>query len=166
MKSTYLIHKNKFLASLFLFFLSITWTNGQVIKTFTQRSSAANPSKLIYNIRGDYTMIGNTNLTLQNYDANTNNSNNVMKYVDVDTDPSTLNSSSATLNFSSENGAIPACSHIIYAGLYWTGRASNGSTSPETFAVTKNGTTVNFNKRKVKLKGPKKLLEKNNNMLN
>ena len=157
MKSTYLFHKNKFLVSLFLFFLSITCTNGQVIKTFTQRSSAANPSKLIYNIRGDYTMIGNTNLTLQNYDATTNNSNNVMKYVDVDTDPSTLNSSSATLSFSNENGAIPACSHIIYAGLYWTGRASNGSTSPETFAVTKNGTTVNFNKRKVKLKGPGQL---------
>ena len=81
--------------------------NAQIIKTFTQRSSAYTPTKLIYNIQGDYTMIGNTNLTLQTYGDFTNNSNNFMEYVDVDADANTFNSSSATLEFSTENGAIP-----------------------------------------------------------
>ena len=128
--------------------------HAQVIKSFVQRSSYATPNRLIYNIRGDYTMIGNTNLTLQSYADDKNNSNNVMQYVDVDSDDSTFNSSSATLEFSTENGAIPQCSNIIYAGLYWTGRASNTSNSPESFTVTKGGITKTLNKRKVLLKGP------------
>lgn len=131
-----------------------TSANAQVIKTFTQRSSSYTPSKLIYNIRGDFTMIGNTNLTLQSYGNYTNNSNNIMEYVDVDGDPNTFNSSSATLEFSTENGAIPECSNIIYAGLYWTGRSHDGSSSPEEFDVTKGGVTKTFNKRKISLKGP------------
>ena len=92
-------------------------TYAQVIRSFTQRESTATPTKFIYNIRGDYTMIGNTNLTLDVYGNNTNNSNNYMHYVDVDSDPNTLNSSSAMLNFSSENGAIPSWSLILFAGL-------------------------------------------------
>jgi gliding motility-associated-like protein len=126
----------------------------QVIKTFTQRTSVNTPGKLIYNIKGDYTMIGNTNLTVVPYGDNTLNSNNPMAYVDVDSDPNTLNSSSATLQLSNENGADPNCSNIIYAGLYWTGRASNLSNSPESFNVTKGGVTKNYNKRTVSLKGP------------
>jgi len=110
----------------------------QVRVPFNQRTSQYSPTKKIYNIQGDFTMIGNTNLTLVNYGDNTNNSNNDMQYVDVDSDPNTLNSSSATLNFSAENGAIPNCSKIIYAGLYWSARATNGSSSPDTFSVTKN----------------------------
>ncbi|WP_198669837.1 DUF7507 domain-containing protein [Cognataquiflexum aquatile] len=47
-----------------------------------------------------------------------------MKYVDVDSDGNTLNSSSSTLVFSSENNADPNCSEIVYAGLYWSGRAN------------------------------------------
>ncbi|MCB9188609.1 MAG: HYR domain-containing protein [Flavobacteriales bacterium] len=131
-----------------------TGLNAQVIKSFTQRSSSYTPSKLIYNIRGDYTMVGNTNLTLQSYGNNINNSNNVMIYVDVDSDPNTWNSSSATLEFSTENGAIPECSNIVYAGLYWTGRSSDASSSPEEFTVTKSGVSKTFNKRKISLKGP------------
>ncbi len=79
-------------------------------------------------------MIGNTNLTLRNYSDNGSNNAN-MDYVDVDGDPNTLNSSSATLTFSTEGGvADPNCSNIIYAGLYWTGRAHNG-TSPNAFTI-------------------------------
>ena len=128
--------------------------NAQVVKAFTQRTAAASPTKVVYNIKGDYAMIGNTNLTLDTYTDYTNNSNNQMIYVDVDSDPNTLNSSSATLVFSTENGAVPSCSNIIYAGLYWTGRSSNASSSPETFTVTKGSVTKIFNKRTVKLKGP------------
>ncbi len=83
-------------------------------------------------------MIGNTNLTLVNYGDEIPNSNNDMKYVDVDGDASTWNSSSSNLSLSTENGAIPSCSNIIYAGLYWTGRASNGASSPNVFTVTRN----------------------------
>ena len=115
----------------------------QVKVTFTQRTSIYTPNQKIYNIKGDFQMIGNTNLTLKTYGDNTNNSNNEMIYVDKDTDPNTLNSSSATLSFSTENGAAPACSNIIYAGLYWTGRAHDGGNSPMEFDITTNRTNEN-----------------------
>lgn len=95
-------------------------------------------------------MIGNTNLTLESYGNGINNSNNVMEFVDVDSDPSTLNSSSATLQFSTENGAIPECSNILFAGLYWTGRAHDGSNSPDVFTIS----GIQLDKQKVKVKGP------------
>ncbi len=125
------------LLSFVLISLFATIGQAQVIKSFTQRTSSYSPDKKIYNIKGDYTMIGNTNLTLVNYGDNTANSNNDMKYVDVDNDNNTFNSSSANLTFSKENGANPSCSNIIYAGLYWTGRAHNG-TSSNIFNVTKS----------------------------
>jgi hypothetical protein len=115
---------------------------------FQQRTSQNTPTKKIYNIKGDFTMIGNTNLTLYSYSNNGNNSES-MRYVDVDSDPSTFNSSSATLNFSTENDAKPQCSNIIYAGLYWTGRANSGAL---TFIENKNGTNKTFDKRKVLIK--------------
>jgi hypothetical protein len=70
-------------------------------------------------INGDFQMIGNTNLTLVSYSEDNNNSNDDMKVVDIDNDDSTTNSSSATLNFSTENGANINQSTILYAGLYW-----------------------------------------------
>ncbi|RCU57309.1 hypothetical protein DU428_05785, partial [Oceanihabitans sediminis] len=112
----------------------------QVIEPFTQRSSQYSPDVKIYNIKGDFTLIGNSNLTLETYDVDSNNSRNEMIYVDEDGDFSTINSSSATLTFSNENGASPECSNIIYAGLYWTGRAAS--------------TVTTIQQRTVKLKGP------------
>lgn len=129
----------------------------QVIVPFTQRSSIATPDRKIYTIRGDFTMMGNTNLTLEDYGDQTNNSFNQMKYVDVDQDPTTVNSSSATLQLPVENGAVQECSNIIYAGLYWSGRSVPGN---EPFTVTKvaqgNGSpvTVSLDKKKLKIKGP------------
>ncbi|MBP8042365.1 MAG: hypothetical protein KAZ36_10700, partial [Bacteroidales bacterium] len=116
------------------------FVNAQVQKAFTQRTSVYTPTKTIYNIKGDFTMIGNTNMTLEDYEDDRLNSNNVMIKVDADSDPSTINSSMATLVFSSENGAIPECSNIIYAGLYWTARTNSSVTTTE--------------KRAIKLKGP------------
>jgi len=122
-----------------------TKVNAQVKKAFTQRTSQYTPTKKIYNVKGDFTMLGNTCLTPQNYSPNTNNNGQFMTYVDVDGDPNTFNSSSSTLALSSENGAIPSCSNIVYAGLYWTGKSSANST----FNVTKqvpNGTqSINNN---------------------
>lgn len=126
----------------------------QVRVPFTPRVSQNTPNTTIYHVKGDFTLIGNTNLTLTNYGNNTNNSNNNMQYVDVDGDANTFNSSSANLTYSTENGAVPQCSKVVFAGLYWTGRASDGSSSPDIFNVTKGGITKTFNKRKVKLKGP------------
>ncbi len=64
---------------------------GQIQVPFTQRTSTYTPTKVIYNINGDFTMIGNTNLTLQNYSDVGTNSNNIMVLVDVDGDASTAN---------------------------------------------------------------------------
>ncbi|MBQ0768219.1 MAG: hypothetical protein KBT58_02945, partial [Bizionia sp.] len=118
-------HKNfHYILILFIGLFCVGNSFGQVRKDFTPRDSQYSPGKTIYNVRGDFTMIGNTNLTLSSYGDNTNHSNSMI-YVDIDNDDSTFNSSSATLNLSSENGANPDCSNIIYAGLYWTGRNSN-----------------------------------------
>ncbi|MDD4576832.1 MAG: hypothetical protein PHI36_10435 [Bacteroidales bacterium] len=140
-------------AGLFLFFCQSMSLFSQVIVPFTPRTSVYTPTKTIYNIKGDFTMIGNTNLTLANY-SNSGSNSESMTYVDVDSESSTLNSSSAHLQLSSENGADPECSNIVYAGLYWTGRSHNGGISPQTFQVTKNSVTANFDKRSVLLKGP------------
>lgn len=112
---------------------------GQVRVDFTQRSSQYTPTKKIYTLKGDFTMLGNTCLTPQNYGPNTNNNGQFMQYVDADSDPTTFNSSSSTLVLSTENGAIPSCSNIVYAGLYWTGKSNTN----DVFTVTKdipNGT--------------------------
>lgn len=122
-------------------------------KPRTSQNATGNfAGKTIYNLQGDFTMVGNTNLTLVNYGNETNN-NASMKYVDIDNDASTWNSSSATLGYA--NGINAACTRIIYAGLYWTGRPDdNENNSPSTVTVTKNGTTRIFDKKEVKFKGP------------
>jgi trimeric autotransporter adhesin len=110
-----------------------TLTSPQV--NFSQRTSTATPSKTIYNIKGDFTMLGNTNLTLVNYSNTTNNEGNSMQYVDIDGDSNTWNSSMATLELSNggENSAVQNCSTVIFAGLYWTGKSNDA----DTFNVTK-----------------------------
>ncbi|MBP93943.1 MAG: hypothetical protein CMC55_07490, partial [Flavobacteriaceae bacterium] len=117
------------------------YSYSQVRVNFEPRTSIYTPSKTIYNVKGDFTMMGNTNLTLVDYGDNTNNGGNDMRYVDIDNDVNTLNSSSATLQFSQENNAIPECSNVVYAGLYWSGRAG----SSNTFTVSKqvpNGNVI------------------------
>lgn len=62
-----------------------------------------------------------------------------MKYVDIDGLSSTVNSSSAYLQFNNNDGADPACTKVVYAGLYWTGRAhdedAGKTSSPNIFNV-------------------------------
>ncbi|WP_162416666.1 PKD domain-containing protein [Cyclobacterium roseum] len=121
----------------------------QVLQPFLPRSSPNGPSTNIYNINGDFTIIGNTNLTLENYSLDLQN-NYPMVYVDEDNDPETFNSSAATLVFSNENGADPTCTEVLFAGLYWTGRSSEDME----FDVTKAGITKNLDKKKVSIKVP------------
>lgn len=151
----------KYFLQIFFLLGIIFAANAQLRVPFTQRTSQYTPTKKIYNVKGDFTMIGNTNLTLQNYGDQTENGFNTMKYVDVDAsslnglnNKPTFNSSSSTLTFSTENGAVPSCSNIVYAGLYWTGRSSDSNPSNNTFSVTKNNVTKNFDKRVILLKGP------------
>ncbi|MFC2308471.1 MAG: T9SS type A sorting domain-containing protein [Bacteroidota bacterium] len=112
--------------------------SAQVMEPFKPRKSPYLDNKPIISLRGDFQMIGNTNLTLKNYSDNGNNAQH-MVYVDKDGDPATLNSSSATLVYPTGdegNGTIdPACTNVVYAGLYWMGRAHNSSNSPNTFYV-------------------------------
>lgn len=131
--------------------LAQTVTTPQV--NFLQRSSSATPTKKIYNVKGDFTMLGNTNLTLLNYTDTRNNEGQSMKYVDIDGDVNTLNSSMATLDLSNsgENSANESCSNVLYAGLYWTGKSVDNS---ESFSVTKNSVTKNYAKNSISLKGP------------
>ncbi|MBJ7882743.1 HYR-like domain-containing protein [Gelidibacter salicanalis] len=110
------------------------FTQAQVKVEFTPRASAFTPNKTVYNVKGDFTMLGNTNLTLVDYDDNGNNSED-MAYVDVDNDNATWNSSAASLNLSDQ--ISPECTNIVYAGLYWTGR----STGDNEFTVTKEFAT-------------------------
>lgn len=123
--------------SVFLSFFANMGVSAQVKKDFKQRTSSQVPkpfkNEKVYSLQGDFTMIGNTNLTLVEFNGGSNAG--TMKYVDIDNDPSTINSSSSTLVL--EN---PECSEIVYAGLYWTGRAHDIDKksireSPDVFSV-------------------------------
>ena len=63
------------------------------------------PRENSFNIQGDFSMIGNTNLTLTDYDDTSSNGED-MRYVDIDGDSQTFNSSSSLLEFSTESGAL------------------------------------------------------------
>ncbi|MDR7129454.1 hypothetical protein J2X69_001791 [Algoriphagus sp. 4150] len=106
----------------------VTPANGQNDNRvpFRHRIGYPAPENNIFHIRGDFTIIGNTNLTLTTYRENVQNALEEMSFVDIDNDPETFNSSAATLMFSEENGADPNCSEILYAGLYWSGRTELG----------------------------------------
>ncbi|NHE55870.1 T9SS type B sorting domain-containing protein [Cyclobacterium plantarum] len=134
---------------IFLFFTLSGSLFSQVRIEFSERSSTGSPLRTIFSINGDFAMLGNTNMTLLNYGEDLMN-DGMMVFVDVDSDPNTFNSSSATLNFPEENGANSSCTKVLYAGLYWSGRGA----SELTFTVEKNGINRQLDKRKVKFKGP------------
>ncbi len=135
--------------------MGINEVKAQVIVPFKERTSSYSPTRTIYKIKGDFTMIGNTNLTLQDYDVSYTNGSNPTIYVDVDNDSQTLNSSSATLNLLDDNGAkLTNCANIVYAGLYWSGRISDAPVNPNSFVVNYNGVDKTLDKRKILFKGP------------
>lgn len=142
---------NKALLLLVLVITASLWSSiqSQVMVPFTQRTSYLTPNQKIYNIKGDFQMIGNTNM--QRSDGGTgDNGNTTMNYVDIDGIPSTLNSSSAWLTLPTGVAeADPACSNIIYAGLYWIGRSHDTGNSPHTFQASKTvegaGTPITVN---------------------
>ncbi|MEO0526782.1 MAG: hypothetical protein AAFZ89_06125, partial [Bacteroidota bacterium] len=125
--------KNQHVLFLFLLVLGgLFTTNAQVAVPFTPRLNGDN-----IRVKGDITLLSNNILNTRivgpsqhsnpsharnapfdpNNAYNHNNAKNQnlpMAYIDIDADPATFSSSSATLN-------APACSRVIYAGLYWGG---------------------------------------------
>ena len=97
-------------------------TSAQVNRAFTPRYSINAP--------GDIVLIGNTVVTCAPSAACTaaqngtgvNNDFNAV-HVDVDGDPTTFNSSTATL-------AIPATASVRWAGLYWSGEKGTINSAP------------------------------------
>ncbi|TBN04664.1 T9SS type B sorting domain-containing protein [Hyunsoonleella flava] len=71
-------------------------------------------------IKGDMLLIGNSNVGLHvtnPYNGNdTNDRVDAAVYVDIDSDPTTFNSSTADLDVPSDTN----CYQIVYAGLYWS----------------------------------------------
>ncbi|MCQ2262752.1 MAG: hypothetical protein MJZ70_00545, partial [Bacteroidales bacterium] len=108
-----------FLMLMALFFPSVL--PAQVAVPFTQRTSQYSPDQAVYHLQGDFTMIGNTNMV----DPNGGNTNdvNAMRWNNIDAaNGAVTNSTSAELKFSTERGANPECTRVVYAGLYWVGR--------------------------------------------
>jgi uncharacterized repeat protein (TIGR01451 family) len=125
-----MISKN--MAALSLLLLASTWAStadAQVVRAFAPRYTN--------NINGDVRLIGNTLLTCDTttsadcaqvrlgqgngaagFERNNNNAH-AMIWTDVDSDPSTFNSSAATLS-------LPPNSTVVWAGLYWGGRVQAG----------------------------------------
>ncbi|MCX7431729.1 MAG: hypothetical protein NTY17_12140, partial [Planctomycetia bacterium] len=96
------------------------------------------------NDTGDITFAANTLMTAPASDPNAVNAQNgvgskvanndfIMTYVDVDSDPTTFNSSRSDL-------VMPAGSQVLFAGLYW-GSRTNGTTAG---AATALRNTVKF----------------------
>ena len=92
-------------------------------------STRAYEERIAVNLNGNFKMLGNTNLLCTSgcpASPLTNNPSVVMGYADVDSDGTTVNSSSSNLN-------LPAGSTVSWAGLYWGGMYNStfsGITNP------------------------------------
>jgi len=124
--------------------------SGQVRVPFQERASSANPSRKTFNIKGDFQLIGNTNLSLANYADDLMN-DNLLLFEDVDGHANTINSSSAVLNFSKENGADTSCTTVLFAGLYWSGR---GPTEDVFYVNDEDGIPKKLDRQEITLFGP------------
>ena len=70
------LRKPATLLALILFLGAAMPANAQVRIPFTQRTAAETPLQKIYNIKGDFQMIGNKNLTADTYSATGSNVKN------------------------------------------------------------------------------------------
>uniref|UniRef100_UPI003BF80342 Ig-like domain-containing protein n=1 Tax=Rubrolithibacter danxiaensis TaxID=3390805 RepID=UPI003BF80342 len=129
MKTVYKFNLLKFLVITLLLSGINTYVNGQTIIT---------PFKIRYQVeqRGGIVYVSNNILTAKDYNNSSKNAYNAVrenppggndnnnsyngKYIDIDTDNATFSSSSADL-------ALPNCSEISFAGLYWGGAVSSGN---------------------------------------
>ncbi|PWA11586.1 T9SS type B sorting domain-containing protein [Flavobacterium laiguense] len=122
---------SKFIIAIVVLLLFHLGSYAQNLKPFTPRFDQ--------DLNGSMLLIGNNILSKDNNDYNITtgssayNSNIDMVYVDIDGDPSTFSSSSATLTIPN-----PSCAKVRYAGLYWS-------------ALLQSGTRTEINKVKLKV---------------
>ncbi|TNF39114.1 MAG: hypothetical protein EP311_11525, partial [Cytophagales bacterium] len=145
------------IAKLFYFFAIVGFTSIEVFSqttfnpvVFTPQTNSEAPDG-VFRIRGDFSMLGNKNLTAVDPTDLDNGQSTPMQYVDVDGISSTVNSSSANLVFSTDGGlANPNCYEIVHAGLYWTGRTNTSTDNGNAATITVNGTTLTKNQVKLR----------------
>ena len=115
-------------------------------KPFTPRHSIYYPTTDVYHIKGDFQVIANANM-YQTGGTYGDNHTGQLHYNDVDDDPRTVNSTSAELQFSDELGADPTCSKVLFAGLYWCGKADmeNDQHPKEHYGAQRSSTLSNGN---------------------
>lgn len=145
--------------TMLLLLLMLSNVYGQVVnkKPFGLRTSELAPepykNKEIYNLRGDFTMIGNASLFDKRLwgnkpskasDGNDNNSSmDFYKLAEDEKNTTIKNSTSSTLVHPS--GYDQSCTKIVYVGLYWSGRGDEAVKD-----ILGNG----LDKKKVKIKLP------------
>jgi uncharacterized repeat protein (TIGR01451 family) len=114
--------------------LTLLFTAFIALASYAQNFEPFTP-RFNQDVKGDIMLIGNNILGPGNSAFNDNtvfNHNVDMRYIDIDSDPSTFSSSSADLTLPNPN-----CYRIIHAGLYW------GAVNPGAEPI-----------RQVKFKGP------------
>ncbi len=116
----------KQLALLILSFFAVNIAFSQIIDPFAIRYQT--------NQKGGLTIMANTSLTCNCAGNNemppggtTDNNGVTMAFVDIDTDPTTYNSSLDQLN-------LAPCSEVLWAGLYWTGNLNNTASTTANYA--------------------------------
>src|SRR5690625_3770140 len=127
MKNLYNRYTNYYKTIFVLFFImtlgGMTGLAQAIVEPFTPRTSSSTPNRTVYSIKRAFTMIGNTNMSINpDPDAsNDNNDNNGQTnpsyYVDVDSDPTSWNSSRSELVLyeDQDQDIDPACSEIVLA---------------------------------------------------
>lgn len=138
--------RNVSLATLGAVLVFVNAAEAQMVKQFQKRGNHANSYDSIFHIQGDFAMIGNSNLTVTGRVPNdsSSNSNTSMVYNKLSGDPASIvNSSSADFTFRTENNSDLECTKVLFAGLYWTGRTTEGGTStPMNWATVTTAPTV------------------------
>ena len=110
--------------------------SAQEVRPFTERFGE--------NARGDIVLVGNVLMTCDSADADcadvqqglvTGNNNRAMAYVNIDPAAGFINSSSADLS-------LPAGAEVLYAGLYWGGRADPADSERDQIQLRAPGETA------------------------
>lgn len=141
--------------TLCIFDFGIAFSQVQNRVPFTLRTSQQAPGeykgKSMYSLKGDFQMIGNANLFGNPYNETEGNGPSNMIYNKLSGELSSIvNSSSA--DFVLPDGIDPSCTNIVYAGLYWSGRADDSNTDEINIGTSENPRYLY--KSKIKLKAP------------
>lgn len=135
-----------------IFFLGLATAYSQVPVPFSPRLENGN-----IQVKGDIIFVSNNILNRASeanpgeantpYNGTQNNNALWMEYIDIDADPSTFSSSSASLALDD------ACSRVVYAGLYWASTYPNERSTDETQAFNGTPRIEDWNEIKFRLPG-------------